>query len=210
MILCFLSAYLVAFGGLYAARPDWTVSFSAQLSSGIIRAFTGLPKEEQTIGKEILGQRDWAPPEGYTLHTVQLSNARLELLNKKDVHNSRALLQLHGGAFVEGLYDIYRQFAVRYSQLYGDCLVATLDYRLAPDYPYPCQQDDTMDAWQYLTETLGYAPQNIIVAGDSAGGNLALSLGLRLRDGGRKMPCGFICLSPCIGYSCPHVWERAL
>lgn len=196
MIACFLSAYLVAFGGMYAARPDWNVSFSAQLSGGIIRTFTGLPKEEQTLGKQLLGQRAWTAPEGYTLQVVQLPHAKLELLTKNGAQNRRALLQLHGGAFVEGLYDLYRDFAVRYSQLYGDCLVATLDYRLAPVYPYPCQQDDTMDAWQYLTDTLGYSPNNLIVAGDSAGGNLALSLGLRLRDSGLPLPIGFVCMSP--------------
>ena len=53
-----------------------------------------------------------------------------------------------------------------------------------------------MDAWQYLTDTLGYPPENLIVAGDSAGGNLALSLGLRLRDSGLPLPTGFVCMSP--------------
>ena len=53
-----------------------------------------------------------------------------------------------------------------------------------------------MDAWAYLTGSLGYAADHIVVAGDSAGGNLALSLGLRLRDAGGPMPCGFVCMSP--------------
>ena len=194
--LCFLSAYLLAFLGLYAARPAWDVSLSAQISRGMVRTFTSLPQQDQELGKAILGERGWQPPKDYTLQTVLLPNAKLELLTKDGATPPRAILQYHGGAFVAGLNDLYRQFAVQYSRLYGDCLVATLDYRLAPMFPYPCQQEDAMDAWRYLTETLAYAPGQVIVVGDSAGGNLALSLGLRLRDAGQPMPGGFVCMSP--------------
>ncbi len=195
-ILCFFSAYLVAAFGLYIARPTWDISFSAQVSRGMVRTFTSLPPQDQALGSTILGDRDWQPPEGYALRVTPLSHSQLELLTKNVADNPRAVLQLHGGAFVSGLYDLYREFALRYSRLYGDALVATLDYRLAPAYPYPAQQQDTMDAWHYLTQTLHYAPENILVVGDSAGGNLALSLGLRLRDRQLPMPGGFVCLSP--------------
>jgi len=194
--MCFISAYVLAFLGLYAARPLWDVSLSAQIGSGMVRTFTSLPQRERKLGEALLSERIWQPSQGYTLHIVDLPNAKLELLQKTDAANDRAILQLHGGAFEAGLLDVYRQFAERYSMLYGDCLVATLDYRLAPEHPYPSQQEDTMDAWRYLTDTLSYAPEKIVVAGDSAGGNLALTLGLRLRDAGKAMPAGLICMSP--------------
>ena len=194
--LCFLSAYLLAFLGLYVSRPAWDVSLAAQISRGMVRTFTSLPKEDQRFGEALLGERGWMPPEGYELRVAQLPNARLELLTKTGVQNRRAILQYHGGAFVAGLYDLYRQFAVTYSRLYGDCLVASLDYRLAPMHPYPAQQEDALDAWRYLTETLGYDAGDIVVVGDSAGGNLALHLGLVLRDRGNPMPRGFVCMSP--------------
>ena len=194
--LCFVSAYLVAFLGLYAARPLWDVSLSAQISSGMVRTFTALPAEDQAFSKSVLGNMGWTPPAGYEDVTVALPASSLELLRKTGSASDRAILQFHGGAFVAGLYDLYRQFAVQYSQLYDNCMVATLDYRLAPTYPYPCQQNDAMDAWRYLTDQLGYAADHIIVVGDSAGGNLALSLGLRLRDQHKPLPCGFVCMSP--------------
>jgi acetyl esterase/lipase len=194
--LGFGGAYLVAIFGLYASRPLCDVSLTAQIGSGVVRTFVGLPAQEQEIGYALLTDTGWTPPEGYELEVVQLTNARLELLRKTDSVGERALLQLHGGAFVSGMNDMYRQMALRYSELYGDCLVATLDYRLAPAYPYPCQQEDTLSAWRYLTDTLGYAAGNVVVAGDSAGGNLTLSLGLRLRDEGAAMPAGFVCMSP--------------
>ncbi len=194
--LCFLSAYLLAFLGLYVSRPAWDVSLAAQISRGMVRTFTSLPKEDQRFGETLLGDRGWVPPDGYELRVAQLPNAKLELLTKAGVQNRRAILQYHGGAFVAGLYDLYRQFAVTYSRLYGDCLVATLDYRLAPMHPYPAQQEDALDAWRYLTDTMGYDAADIVVVGDSAGGNLALHLGLVLRDRGEPMPRGFVCMSP--------------
>lgn len=196
IVLCFLSAYLLAFLGLYAARPAWDVSLAAQISRGMLRTFTALPKEDQKFGEAWLDKRGWKPPEGYTLRVAQLPNAKLELLARDGADNRRAILQYHGGAFVAGLYDLYRQFAVTYSGLYGDCLVATLDYRLAPMYPYPAQQQDALDAWRFLTDTMGYAPADIVVVGDSAGGNLALHLGLVLRDRDEPLPGGFVCMSP--------------
>lgn len=196
IVLCFVSAYLAAFLGLYLARPAWDISLAAQISRGMVRTFTALPAREKDFGAAILAERNWAPPEGYTVEVAALPHASLELLHKTGARSERAILQYHGGAFVAGLYDLYRQFALTYSRLMDDCLVATLDYRLAPANPYPAQQEDAMDAWRYLTETLGYAADRILVVGDSAGGNLALSLGLRLRDTGSAMPGGFICMSP--------------
>ena len=196
ILLCFVSAYLVALLGLYIARPVWDVSFAAQMSSGIVRTFTSLPKQDQELGVSLLARGNWVPPEGYTNEVIPLPKSRLEILRKTGSQSHRAILQYHGGAFVAGLNDLYRKFAVRYSGMFGDCLVASLDYRLAPVNPYPCQQEDALDAWRYLTVTLGYAPSNIVVVGDSAGGNLALSLGLRLRDRGEALPAGFVCMSP--------------
>ncbi len=161
-------------------------------------AFTGIffaPPLRQTF-RVLPNDTGWTPPDGYTLEIIQLANAKLEMLNKTDASGENIILQLHGGAFVSGMNNRYRDMAVRYSTVGGDCVVASLNYRLAPDAPYPCQQEDTMAAWRYLTDTLGYAPSSIVVAGDSAGGNLALSLGLRLRDLGESLPAGFICMSP--------------
>lgn len=213
IVLCFVIAYMVALLGLYIAQPVWDISFSAQVGKGMVRTFNNLPEQDQNLGKSLLNQSSWKPPEGYTFKVVSLAHSKLELLEKTGSASKRAILQYHGGAFIAGLNDVYRQFAVKYSGLYGDCLVASLDYRLAPMSPYPSQQTDAMDAWRYLTETLKYPASSIMVVGDSAGGNLALTLGLHLRDQGAPLPAGFVCMSPWADLSnsgCSHVYNATV
>ena len=71
----------------------------------------------------------------------------------------------------------------------------SLDYRTAPDDPYPAALNDAADGYRYLLDA-GYATEDIIVAGDSAGGGLSLSLTLKLRDEGAPLPAGLILSSP--------------
>lgn len=188
---CFLLAYFTAFGGLSAARPRWDVSLAGQIGGGAVRLFTHLAASPaaQTPDAGV-----WTPPEGYTFCMEPLPLCSMEALVPQTGDNGYAVLQLHGGAFVSGLNDLYRRMAVRYSQMLGGAAVYTPDYRLWPEAAYPAQQTDAMNAWRLLTQT--YPPDHIVVVGDSAGGNLALSLTLRLRDAGEGLPMAIVALSP--------------
>ncbi len=73
--------------------------------------------------------------------------------------------------------------------------VLCFNYRLAPEHPYPAAPEDAMKAWNYLM-LLGYGARDVILTGDSAGGNLALSLMLRLKQEGRLLPRGLVLMSP--------------
>ncbi|MDF2821133.1 MAG: acetylhydrolase, partial [Clostridiales bacterium] len=73
--------------------------------------------------------------------------------------------------------------------------VASIDYRIAPKYQYPAALEDAQKAWNWLLEQ-GYKEENIVVVGDSAGGNLALALVAILRDNGKPLPKAIICMSP--------------
>ncbi|MDD3335466.1 MAG: alpha/beta hydrolase [Eubacteriales bacterium] len=197
MLVCLSCAFLVAFGGLTFSRPRWDVSLPGQVGAGTLRTFTKLPLDEGTRSGEVFSDVElWKAPEGYTYGIVELPTCKLEVLTRNEGRDDVAVLQLHGGAFVAGLNDLYRTFARRFCDLTDGGTVYTLDYRLAPTYPYPSQQNDVRDAWNYLTKTLGYQPGRIIVTGDSAGGNLVLNLGLRLRDEGEPMPMALIGFSP--------------
>jgi len=103
------------------------------------------------------------------------------------------ILHLHGGAFVFGSANSYRNRAMRLSYR-CNAEVFVPDYRLAPEHPYPAALDDALVAWQYIKALRSKLP--IFVTGDSAGGGLVLSLLLRLRDLGAAMPDGAVLLSP--------------
>ena len=72
--------------------------------------------------------------------------------------------------------------------------VLSFDYRLAPEHPYPCALEDALEVWEYIRQE-GWAPDHVIIAGDSAGGNLALALGLCLKDK-EELPEAFVLFSP--------------
>lgn len=104
------------------------------------------------------------------------------------------ILYCHGGGYSTG------------SCLYGRTLTAKLavttsmdvlsfDYRLAPEHPYPAALADAIKVWNYLM-LLGYGARDIILTGDSAGGNLALALTLKLKADGRLLPRGLVLMSP--------------
>jgi acetyl esterase/lipase len=105
----------------------------------------------------------------------------------------RVILYLHGGAFVMGSPASYRNRAMRLS--YRCCAdVFVPAYRLAPEHPYPAALEDALAAWRFVRTLRPDVP--IFVAGDSAGGGLALSLLVRLRELGLTMPSGAVLLSP--------------
>ena len=104
-----------------------------------------------------------------------------------------ALIDLHGGALVLGggtacLIGARRQADLHAIRCYG------VDYRTPPDHPYPAALDDCMAAYRHVLER--HAPGDIIIAGRSAGGNLAAAMLLRGRDEGLPMPAGLVLLSP--------------
>lgn len=106
---------------------------------------------------------------------------------------SCAILHLHGGAFFMGSPSVYRNRAMRLSYRFN-AEVFVPDYRLAPEHPYPAALEDALVAFQYIRALRPDVP--IFVTGDSAGGGLALSLMVRLREIGHPLPDGAILLSP--------------
>ena len=106
----------------------------------------------------------------------------------------KVLLYLHGGAYIMGSCATHRQLV---SYLARACGVRAVlpEYRLAPEHPFPAAIDDALSVYRALRDD-GYAPGDIVVAGDSAGGGLTMALLLSLRDAGRPMPAGAVLLSP--------------
>lgn len=104
------------------------------------------------------------------------------------------LLHLHGGGFVIGSAAASLGLASDLARRTGTRAV-TVDYRLAPEHPFPAALDDVTAAYRALLEQAG-DPAKVIVSGESAGGNLALTAMVRTRDAGLPMPAAIVTLSP--------------
>lgn len=110
-----------------------------------------------------------------------------------------ALLHLHGGAFMVGSPASHRALASELAARSG-AQVFVPDYRLAPEHPYPAALDDCLSAWQGLLDA-GFAAEQIILSGDSAGGALALNLVLRLKAMNQPLPAALVLMSPYVDSS---------
>lgn len=108
--------------------------------------------------------------------------------------DKKIILYCHGGGYSTGSPLYARTLTTKLASLLS-MDVFCFDYRLAPEHPYPAAVDDAQAAWDYLM-LQGYGAKDIFVAGDSAGGNLALALGLRLKEQKRMLPAGFVLMSP--------------
>jgi cation diffusion facilitator CzcD-associated flavoprotein CzcO/acetyl esterase/lipase len=113
----------------------------------------------------------------------------------------RALLYLHGGGFSTGSPRSYRALAAALSRATGSTVYLP-DYRLAPAHPYPAALTDTLAAYRALLAA-GLPASQVVLAGDSAGGHLALAAALRLRAEGAPLPAGLALLSPWLELSRP-------
>ena len=104
------------------------------------------------------------------------------------------ILYCHGGGYSTGS-SIYARTLTTKLAMSTSMDVLSFDYRLAPEHPYPAATEDAMMVWDDLM-LLGYGARDVILAGDSAGGNLALSLVLKLKQQRRLLPRGIILMSP--------------
>ena len=104
------------------------------------------------------------------------------------------ILYCHGGGYSTGSSLYARTLTTKLASS-TSMDVLCFDYRLAPENPYPAAAQDAMKAWNYLM-LLGYGARDVIIAGDSAGGNMALSLVLKLKEEGRLLPRGLVLMSP--------------
>jgi monoterpene epsilon-lactone hydrolase len=108
--------------------------------------------------------------------------------------DDRVLIHLHGGGFCLGSAAGYLPFGYQLSRAV-DGRVLLVDFRLAPEHPFPAAIDDAMTAYRHVLQS-GVIPGRILISGDSAGGALAVGVTLAVRDGGEPLPAGLVLFSP--------------
>jgi acetyl esterase len=109
------------------------------------------------------------------------------------------VVYFHGGAFIIGSIGIMDNVARELAYV-TNAVVVSVEYRLAPEHPYPAGLDDCEAVTRWAFEQaprFGVSPTSVVVAGESAGGNLSTAVVLRLRDAGDPIPAGQVLLYPC-------------
>jgi acetyl esterase/lipase len=134
------------------------------------------------------------PPAGVGVEPVSLGGRPAERLTPAGARPNGAVLYLHGGGYCIGGLDSHRDLAGRLAIATGYPVV-TLDYRLAPEHPFPAALEDACAAYTELV-AMGAGPHRLAIAGDSAGGGLTVATLLALRDSGVALPAAAACLSP--------------
>lgn len=165
--------------------------------------------EKQRRSQEALGSMAaamgglvWEP---FELGGMDAAWMRLERPHKR----RRVILYCHGGGYTSGGLGFSKVLASKLTRATGLDVLA-FDYRLAPEHPYPAAVEDAQAAWDHLMR-LGFGARDVVLAGDSAGGNMALVLCLRLRAEGRMLPGALLLMSPWTDMTCSgeSLTERA-
>ena len=129
-----------------------------------------------------------------TVEPVTANGVRAEWTSTPSDARDAALLWLHGGGYVIGSLDSHRHLVSEAGRV-ARAWALTLDYRLAPEHPFPAAVEDAVSGYRYLLAR-GIRPGRIAIAGDSAGGGLVVAAMLEVRDAGLAQPaCGW-CISP--------------
>ncbi len=145
-------------------------------------------------------------PAGVTRETVTADGVRCEWLIPEHSSGDSVLLYLHGGGFVYGMTNMHREMVGQLARLTG-LRTLMVDYRLAPEHPFPAALDDCTTVYRWLIRQ-GIDAKQIVVAGDSAGGNLTLTTMIKLRADGDPLPAAAACLSPATDLTVRKELER--
>jgi len=171
----------------------------------IINIFRSQPRmvdlsiEEQRAQMEV-GLTQFQLPTDVSCDPVDAGGVPAEWIATPGVVAERVICYLHGGGYVLGSINTHREMVSRLSRAAG-ARVLILDYRLAPENPFPAAVDDSLAAYRWLL-SVGVDPARLVIAGESAGGGLTVATLVALRDAGEPLPRAGICLSPWVDLEC--------
>jgi epsilon-lactone hydrolase len=134
-------------------------------------------------------------PDDVTVTATEVAGRPGEWLTPADARDGRAIVHLHGGGYVLGSCHTHRGLGTWLARA-ARTRVLTLEYRLAPEHPYPAALEDVVAAYRRLVEDADLAAGGIALSGDSAGGGLAVAALVALRDAGVPLPAAAVAISP--------------
>ncbi len=178
-----------------------------------MKRFAGFPTTDEATRLKRAADRferanaRFPTPPFVDVQPTQIGATPAEWVSIKDQPATGALLYFHGGGFLMGSPRTHRAVTWRLSRATKRRVLA-IEYRKAPEHAFPAWIDDGAAAFRWLVEQ-GHAPGDILVAGDSAGGNMVLSVTQRLRREGSPLPGGLILFSPWADLACQAKSYRA-
>jgi len=139
-------------------------------------------------------------PRGVSVEEIDAGGVPGEWVKAAYTREDAAMPYLHGGGYVMGSTISHRQM-VGYISRATEAPVLSINYRLAPEHPFPAAVNDAVTGYRHMLKG-GIAPGRVVVAGDSAGGGLTVATLLALRDAGDPLPAAGICISPWVDLTC--------
>jgi acetyl esterase/lipase len=134
------------------------------------------------------------PPEGCAVEALTLGGVPAEKITPRGVDAARTIFYLHGGGYCVGGCVSHRTWAAKMAEA-AAATAFVVDYRLAPEHPFPAAVDDALAAWRALPSQ-GRDLASTVIAGDSAGGGLSVACAIAARDSGLPLPAGLQLTSP--------------
>ena len=139
-------------------------------------------------------ERFFKLPPGVAVEPVRVGGLGAEWLRPAGARADTTVLYLHGGGYAIGSAKSHRHLAAAIAKAAGSRALL-VDYRRAPEQPFPAAVEDAVASYRWLLAT-GQAARRVVVAGDSAGGGLTVATLLALRDAGTALPAAGVCISP--------------
>ncbi len=152
--------------------------------------------------RELMEKTSFKVKQDIDVETVQVAGLQAEWLRAPAAQTDRAILYLHGGGYVVGSPHTHRALGGEISRA-AQAAVLMLDYRLAPEAPFPAAVEDGVTSYRWLLDH-GFFPNQLAIGGDSAGGGLVVATLVAARDQGLSMPRAAVCISPWGDMTCSN------
>jgi acetyl esterase/lipase len=179
--------------------PSVQSYFFRQIMRFSTREVRGATPVERMRAQAERGTRAIKPPREATVQTETADGVPAYWVSAPGADPERVILYIHGGGFILGWNNQYFGLLTTLSKA-SHARTLGIDYRLAPEHPFPAALDDCVTAYRWLLKQ-GIAPAHIVIAGDSAGGNLVLTTLLALREQGLPQPAAAVAISPATDFT---------
>jgi len=174
---------------------------NSRVLSSILKHLKSMPTFDQ-VGIEQyrtlleVSAKAFKPDENTTFNPLKINNIDAEKIIPEDASSKKTILFIHGGGYVAGSINSHRDLASRLGKE-AKAEVLLINYRLAPEHPYPAGLNDAFESYKYLLDQ-NLSPEQVSIAGDSAGGGLALALLAKIKETKTPMPGSAVFMSPWI------------